>query len=619
MFSNIGQRLRLLVLAFALLMSSLAGLREANAYDKDTHFYEMYAMARYAGIGHEVAVQLAMYNEWIDVSPMSTPMGGPFIGAHLRRLFHFPGEFSVYKNSGGLITHGAKLNVLGVATRDNPFARELIMEGMKTGNLLLIGAGLHVHMDSFGHEGYGWWFGHGEGGHWPDRPWADLAKHAEMNKALFEDLVALRKLLPQSALDKEFGDGAGAKHFLLSADELAAKYKANEKIQTTLATDPFKTERYTRRALELILTRAKEVGIMTSEFDVQLAMSRPGLFTSGYYVKDILEILIGQLFAMDSAKFNSLVDMTKVGEVVLTGYPLHRISVQRIGFDRVEAQVVNKLLYGLIPDPLNDRMHVAFESEGELRKLEMQMRLGWWQTTIEQVTGAKIRFDAKKLIDRVKAQIAAWRGKSVAASLKTIDKTVEVINATRGQRFKFGWLMFKYAWWDGIVRLDALRLKASRDNMAIAFEEAFEEMIEDGTVKQVLSEEALAKLKERHEKWRRDNGLVTSAQARAEFQARIEAEEKAAEMKRISEKATVELNAKLAKIAQAEKAASEMEAARKPFGQIVGQLQAMSQSQGVSGEQASSQSTSTQVGPGLNAMAFRGANAGVSCQATFAF
>ena len=51
----------------------LAGLlpSAAKAYDEDTHFYGTYAMARYAGINHEVASRIATTAEWMDESNLS--------------------------------------------------------------------------------------------------------------------------------------------------------------------------------------------------------------------------------------------------------------------------------------------------------------------------------------------------------------------------------------------------------------------------------------------------------------------------------------------------------------------------------------------------------------------
>src|SRR4051812_46584052 len=64
----------------------------ANAYEVDTHFYATYAMARYVGIGHEIASQIALSAQWMDETNLSSPfLLLPVSGDHARRLFHFCG------------------------------------------------------------------------------------------------------------------------------------------------------------------------------------------------------------------------------------------------------------------------------------------------------------------------------------------------------------------------------------------------------------------------------------------------------------------------------------------------------------------------------------------------
>jgi hypothetical protein len=67
--------------------------QKAYSYDEDTHFYGTYAMARYAGIRHEVASQIALSAQWMDESYISDPTSMimlPITGIKKRRLLHFP-------------------------------------------------------------------------------------------------------------------------------------------------------------------------------------------------------------------------------------------------------------------------------------------------------------------------------------------------------------------------------------------------------------------------------------------------------------------------------------------------------------------------------------------------
>ena len=60
---------KLVLFALALSLISVT----ARAYDEDTHFYATYAMARYSGISHEVAVKLATTTQWMDECFLSDP------------------------------------------------------------------------------------------------------------------------------------------------------------------------------------------------------------------------------------------------------------------------------------------------------------------------------------------------------------------------------------------------------------------------------------------------------------------------------------------------------------------------------------------------------------------
>ena len=139
------------------------------AYDEDTHFYSTYAMARHAGIKHEVAEKIALSAQWMDESFLSDPtsmMVLPITGIHKRRLLHFPslrrggslsaaaqqkvlGFDNFEKTHLALINWAIKflgyegdaqqlqtLNLWTATEADDPFASELFMEGLKEGDLM---------------------------------------------------------------------------------------------------------------------------------------------------------------------------------------------------------------------------------------------------------------------------------------------------------------------------------------------------------------------------------------------------------------------------------------------------------------------------------------------------
>ena len=172
-----------ILFAVSALITALAMPPSAHAYDVDTHFYATYAMARYAGIRHEVAARIAIGAQWMDESYVSDPTSMilmPLTGVKKRRLLHFPSSRALGSMQastqirilgfdqmtfietwvGAMLTKYAeyegRLSELALSTEtveDHDFGSELFMEGLKAGNLMMASAGLHVLEDSFAHAG----------------------------------------------------------------------------------------------------------------------------------------------------------------------------------------------------------------------------------------------------------------------------------------------------------------------------------------------------------------------------------------------------------------------------------------------------------------------------------
>lgn len=491
----------------------------AQAYDIDTHFYETYMLARYAGIGHEVASQLANFNQWIDVSLWTSPMFPTMIiGGRMRRLYHFPDEFVTYNASqietGA--THGMKLAPLQLVDENDPFGRELLLEGMKKGNFLLVGAGLHVHMDSFGHAGYSFVSGHGEGGHWPDRPWANIERHERMVSALMEDLVAIRKLLPEAALDHEFRDREMAQqdlrsHSRLSAAELASRYNQNPTIQEVVKRDIFEDPRYTREAVATVVETAIAKGLVKEPDRLRVVSADSALYVVGTNAQSIIKTIIERYVYSDGGSVEARIDVAMVHKKLVPGLPLHRISIDEIGRVYFVTQVIDKLTEGLIPRVPTKDGWVAFEVDKDLRAQEIRMRLGDWREAIETVTGQRIRFESKTMFKQLQTFIAKMKG----APMDDFLKSFELITPTKTQRMKWIWSIVRYAVVDSLINLTRLfietrsfleswvkawRYTANPDNMLIAHEKAFDALIKEGVVQQILDEKGLAQIRERHAK-----------------------------------------------------------------------------------------------------------------------
>lgn len=500
----------------------------AQAYDIDTHFYETYMMARYAGIGHEVASQLANFNEWIDVSLWTSPMFPTMIiGGRMRRLYHFPDEFVSY-NAAQMetgATHGLKLSPLQLVDENDPFGRELLLEGMKKGNLLMVGAGLHVHMDSFGHAGYSFVSGHGEGGHWPDRPWANVERHERMVSALMEDLVAIRKLLPEAALDHKFRDkDMGLQdlraHSELSAVELASRYNQNPTIQEVVKRDIFEDPRYTREAVATVVETSIAKGLVKDPALLRSLAADSKLYAVGTDAQSIIKSIIETYVYSNSGSVETRIDVAMVHKKLAPGLPLHRLSVDEIGRVYFVTQVIDKLTEGLIPRVPTKDGWVAFEVDKDLRKQEMRMRLGDWREAIEKITGHRVRFESKTMFKQLQTYVAKMKGVQMDDFLKSF----ELLTPTKTQRMKWIWSIVRYAIVDGLINLTrmyietrsfvgswvkAWRYTANPDNMLIAHEKAFDALIAEGVVQKILDETGLAELRKRH--------LKAFAEAKAAF------------------------------------------------------------------------------------------------------
>ncbi|MGZ3748872.1 MAG: DUF6765 family protein, partial [Pseudobdellovibrionaceae bacterium] len=175
-----------------ILLSALI-FAQAHAYDIDTHFYSTAAVLIKRGVKKEVAYKLAAYAQWIDESGLTTPM----TTERKRRLFHFPtplmlkkvpkpsaqevSEFleQMEKQTNEVLAkkgnfkdrvHGKNMGVLAEVIENNPMAYDIMKKGLATGDFVLVGAGIHILMDSYGHSGFTPFEGHAHAGHDPDAP-----------------------------------------------------------------------------------------------------------------------------------------------------------------------------------------------------------------------------------------------------------------------------------------------------------------------------------------------------------------------------------------------------------------------------------------------------------------
>lgn len=174
----------------------------ATAYESDTHFDMMYHLSRASGFSDGTAKFLALANQHIDEVHISSPL----LLAAQRQLFHFPGDIEKIDIEGhGAISIPSILfkSKLALAERNSALGNYLIYLGLSRGDLMLTGLGMHVKMDTYGHAGFANITGHLTDGHNPDRAFLEARKYEDMVRSMVQALVAVRKLLPVQALDKE--------------------------------------------------------------------------------------------------------------------------------------------------------------------------------------------------------------------------------------------------------------------------------------------------------------------------------------------------------------------------------------------------------------------------------
>ena len=512
---------------------------QAEAYNVDVHFYEMYLMARYAGIGHETALQIATFNQWIDVSSMTEPFNlVPFMGGRMRRLFHFPiSAVGHHLKSNGLTdVQGLSFESLDIVQENSPMGHELLWTGLKAGNLLLVSGGLHVLMDSFGHSGYSPTTGHILQGNAADRPYQDIEKHTRMTSAVFKALALIRQTLPASALDMGFRDGDGPAHWMLSGEELARKYAANKKIQAVMSLDVLRDPRYTRVAVEALLRQSQAEGVFERSFDIKRILAVSELFSNKLTATEILTHVIQQSMALPADERDEILNMDGILKTVLFEKYVTKDSFFRLPQDK-KAQLIKELVRRIVvrrvPEPIGRDNPMMFEFGQVIRPTEMLIRISNLQNLIQDMTGRKVAF-SKKTFAKVASDVAATieKGADPREGLDQMEEKImraenlvlagsEIGSPTLRERWRWRWLIFKYQYLDlvlgltshmvnkvlpfGSVKFGNMRLVPSKGAFLYDRERAFRLLMNQGVVKQIMTSEDVTALQAQHD--RRDTAL----------------------------------------------------------------------------------------------------------------
>lgn len=445
----------LLVVAFAV---------PSAAYDMDTHFYLTYMMARWAGISHTVAAQMAAGAQWIDVSKLTSPMFPTlFFGSRMRRLYHFPAQA---KRVDGSAAHGiGKLSFFGEAQPNHPIASLLLAEGMRKGNFTMASAGLHVLQDSFGHAGFNFVFGHAEAGHNPDRFFFEPKKYKIMIERVFDAVIGMRELMPASALDSKMLASQDPR-LKMSSRELSASFLKESGLQEIIDSNFLKHRDYVKTAVQFFLADFEKAGYFHSHITAESLLPNDEFFAAdqsvtealqrilmpmllrqrayivSHHGRDLIDPIVKDLLDSNDpeAKKSIMLNVRAVIDDAAPGLPFGLVPTEEIvrnmaleaplysttgtilevlsnedksddlltGLMLISNRIIQSVLVGQIPTPLDQVHRVEFENDGVIRHKELELRGNAFKSVISKNFGTDINFEPLSLR---KAVIASFKQK----------------------------------------------------------------------------------------------------------------------------------------------------------------------------------------------------------------
>lgn len=374
-------------LAALLLITSLP----AQAYDVDTHFYGTYAMARFAGIRHEIAAKIATGTQWMDESYISDPLSMiilPDVGVKKRRLLHFPGSRIANKLTVSTLptildpSSKVQLKTFTETEADHEFATEMFTEGLMSGNLMMASAGIHTLEDSFAHAGTIAELGHAHFWHHPDRPYVDEAsveKYFVMCRSVLKAMVAIRSLLPANGYDTtvKFGDKP---NYQMNGNELADIYTQLPQVRRIISRKVLNDPNFVKFALEDVFKRAKNVGYVKPGYEGYLRNFTDGQDTyaaAGSVAKSMPRDMINIAAVMrDNGRPNLSMD--------------YILSMGGLG--ELLSKVVNELLSGIVPRPMDMYHRFEKEEDGPVWVEENKIRIAGMRSLIKNMYNIDVYF-----------------------------------------------------------------------------------------------------------------------------------------------------------------------------------------------------------------------------------
>lgn len=364
-----------------LILSLLSATFSVSAYESDTHFDIMYHLSRSVGLNDGMAKMFALANQHIDEGIISSPM----LLTVQRQLFHFPGDIEKIEVEGhGAISIPATLlkSKLALAERNSAIGNYLIYLGLKKGDLTLIGLGMHVKMDTYGHAGHSNLLGHMEAGHNPDRAFLETKKYEDMIRSIVQSLVAVKQLLPTEAIDDrsalKYLNKFAKQHTHLARDMTVEDLKDATKISGVLLSDMelqniyrenmFKKYEYKKLALEKIYEKflrekAIKENISFNELFPEYLIHDPRLG-----VKDIIKYVIVTTTDADFLK-------SEGGKEIFNIQKLFGFQSEDIFMRKFKLEV----------DRMEFRLNQLFFDQKKLLAagVEYQVDIGQWEAVID--------------------------------------------------------------------------------------------------------------------------------------------------------------------------------------------------------------------------------------------
>lgn len=501
-------KLRLSILSLAFVTALTFMPVQAQAYDKDTHFYATALYLIYCGIKPAFAFKIAAAAQQIDESKISTPM----FTERQRRLFHFPQELlevpvpeptaeelkqfeklaqgkeiaeinaaleQLAKDGARDVVHGPAIHALAGVVRNNPFAYNLILYGALRNSIWMIGGGLHTWMDSYGHENFSAAIGHANAGHGPDRPYWYWDKYLEMVHGAMQIMVRIRHLLPANALEPNFKlPGTNKSALDATADEIFENFKNNKDVTSVLSRNILKSKEYTYFVLTRVFVGLYQMKAVIDKDEIVKLLNNEDLFSQGKDCYEILADVIEKYLHMTESERAKIFDLQIIRNDLLKSQTL-KMNVDKIlalkaeEFERYKASVKDQIQANRIKDPfrvmaeemaesilltyvpkeLSNERSFLVERDNAFREFEMKTRIENVQNLIYKYTNIKVVFVESNPEKLVKEMIE--NDGDLEKTVKALED-IQVVTLSFSEKMAWRWQIFRYYLVDLIL---GLRLK----------------------------------------------------------------------------------------------------------------------------------------------------------------